>query len=116
MSVERSLLAIGPFRYVGSRRSRGIIDRMKPAMSIRAVGALLVSSVLLASCSLINGPWRQDKKAPEPPPAPAAPALPMAVATHKFELTPDQDVVGTLQVTHSTKEDTLTDVARRFNV
>ena len=89
---------------------------MKPAMSIRAVGALLVSSVLLASCSLLNGPWRQEKKAPEPPPAPVVPELPMPVPTHKFELTPDQDVIGTLQVTKTTKEDTLTDVARRFNV
>ena len=89
---------------------------MKPAMSFRAVGALLVSSVLLASCSLLNGPWRGEKKPPEPPPAPVVPELPLAVPTHKFELMPDQDVVGTLQVTKSTKEDTLTDVARRFNV
>jgi L,D-transpeptidase ErfK/SrfK len=89
---------------------------MKPAMSFRAVGALLVSSVLLASCSLLNGPWGGEKKAPEPPPAPVVPELPLAVPTHKFELMPDQDVVGTLQVTKSTKEDTLTDIARRFNV
>ena len=85
-------------------------------MSIRAVGALLVSSVLLASCSLLNGPWRQEKKAPEPPPAPVVPELPMPVPTHKFEIAPDQDVIGTLQVTKSTKEDTLSDIARRFNV
>ena len=89
---------------------------MKPAMSIRAVGALLLSSMLLASCSLLNGPWRTEKKAPEPPPAPVVPELPMPVPTHKFELMPDQDVIGTLQVTKSTKEDTLTDIARRFNV
>jgi L,D-transpeptidase ErfK/SrfK len=44
------------------------------------------------------------------------PELPLAVPTHKFELAPGQDVVGTLQVTRSTKEDTLTDIARRFNV
>ena len=85
-------------------------------MSFRAVGALLVSSVLLASCSLLNGPWGGEKKAPEPPPAPVVTELPLAVPTHKFELMPDQDVVGTLQVTKSTKEDTLTDIARRFNV
>ena len=82
-------------------------------MSIRAAGALLVSSVLLASCSLLNGP---EKKALEPPPPPVVPELPLAVPTHKFELAPDQDVVGTLQVTKSTKEDTLSDIARRFNV
>lgn len=89
---------------------------MKPALSIRAVGAVLVSSVLLASCSLLNGPWRAEKKAPEPPPPPVVPELPLAVPTHKFELAPDQDVIGTLQVTKSTKEDTLSDIARRFNV
>jgi len=89
---------------------------MKPAMSIRAAGALLVSSVLLASCSLMNGAWRAEKKAPEAPPAPVVPEVPMPVPTHKFELAPDQDVIGTPQVTKSTKEDTLTDVARRFNV
>jgi L,D-transpeptidase ErfK/SrfK len=89
---------------------------MKPALSIRAVGALLVSSVLLASCSLLNGPWGADKKAPEPPPAPVVPEVPLGIATHKFELMPDQDVVGALQITKSTKEDTLTDIARRFNV
>lgn len=88
---------------------------MKPAMSIRAVGALLLSSFLLASCSLLNGPWR-EKKPVEPPPAPAVPEVPFAVPTHKFEITPDQDVIGTVQVTKSTKEDTLTDIARRFNV
>lgn len=82
-------------------------------MSIRAAGALLVSSVLLASCSLLNRP---EPKAPEPPPPPVVPEVPLAVPTHKFELAPDQDVIGTLQVTKSTKEDTLTDIARRFNV
>jgi L,D-transpeptidase ErfK/SrfK len=89
---------------------------MKPAMSFpRAAGVLLVSSVLLASCSLMNGPWRTSK-APVAPPAPVVPELPLPVPTHKFELMPDQDVIGTLQVTKSTKEDTLSDIARRFNV
>jgi L,D-transpeptidase ErfK/SrfK len=89
---------------------------MKPALSIRAVGALLVSSMLLASCSLLNGPWGGEKKEPEPPPAPVVPEVPLGIASHKFELMPDQDVVGALQITKSTKEDTLTDIARRFNV
>ena len=90
---------------------------MKPAMSTRraAAGALLLSSLLLASCSLLNGPWK-TAKAPEPPPAPVVPELPLPVPTHKFELTPEQDVVGAVQVTKSTKEDTLSDIARRFNV
>ena len=37
-------------------------------------------------------------------------------ATERFELAPDQDIVGHVQITTSTKEDTLTDIARRFNV
>ncbi len=85
---------------------------MKPAMSIRAVGALLVSSVLLASCSLLNGPWRAEKKAPEPPPAPVVPELPLAVPTHKFELAPDQDVIGTLQVTRRAPRKTRSPTSR----
>jgi L,D-transpeptidase ErfK/SrfK len=36
--------------------------------------------------------------------------------TQRFELAPDQDVVGVVQLTTTTKEDTLTDIARRFNI
>ncbi|MBV9913670.1 MAG: L,D-transpeptidase family protein [Sinobacteraceae bacterium] len=36
--------------------------------------------------------------------------------TQRFELEPGQDVVGTVQITTATKEDTLTDIARRFNI
>jgi L,D-transpeptidase ErfK/SrfK len=40
----------------------------------------------------------------------------MPVDTHKFELTSDDDVVGTVQLTTVGKEDTLPDIARRFNI
>jgi L,D-transpeptidase ErfK/SrfK len=63
----------------------------------------------------MNGPWKTEAKV-EPPPPPVEPVVPMPVPTHKFAITPDQDVVGVLQVTQSTKEDTLSDIARRFNV
>jgi L,D-transpeptidase ErfK/SrfK len=44
-------------------------------------------------------------------------ALADPVDTHKFELTnPDDDVVGAVQITIASKEDTLPDIARRFNV
>jgi len=88
---------------------------MNPAMSFSRATAALLVSVALASCSLLNGPWAARKK-PEPPPAPVAPAIPPPVATHKFVITPDQDLIGVVQVTTSTKEDTLSDIARRFNV
>lgn len=88
---------------------------MKPAITLaRATGALL-ASIALTSCSLTGTAWKQHKE-PAPPPEPAAPVLPLPVATHKFEITPDQDIVGVVQVTTSTKDDTLTDIARRFNV
>jgi L,D-transpeptidase ErfK/SrfK len=84
-------------------------------MSIaRGTGALL-ASVALASCSLLGGPWSGQKKV-EAPAAAVVPETPPPVPTHKFEITPDQDLIGVVQVTTSTKEDTLSDIARRFNV
>ena len=73
-------------------------------------------ALVLSGCSLLGAPWHK-----EPPPVavqpPPAPLLPEPVATHRFELaTPDDDVVGVLQITTSTKDDTLPDIARRFNV
>ncbi len=80
----------------------------------RAAGAIL-ASLALVSCSLLNGPWSAQKKV-EPPPPPVVEVTPLPVPTHKFEITPDQDLIGVVQVTTSTKEDTLSDIARRFNV
>jgi L,D-transpeptidase ErfK/SrfK len=51
------------------------------------------------------------------PPAPAAPALADPVATFKFEIDTDHDdVIGVLQSVTTSKEDTLSDIARRFDV
>src|SRR5579884_2490308 len=83
----------------------------------RAAGAALLSASL-AACSLLGGPWSARHK-PEPPAAPPAPPQPtaaMPVATYKFTVAPDDDVVGVVQTTHAAKEDTLTDIARRFNL
>ena len=86
----------------------------------RGAAALLAlgACVVLSSCSLLSAPWT---KAPPPPPPVAAPPppppLPEPVDTHRFELAnPDDDVVGVLQTTTASKEDTLPDIARRFNV
>jgi len=77
-------------------------------------GAALASlALLLASCSLFRGP---EKPTPEPPPPPAPPAEAAPTATQRFELTPGQDIVGVVQRTTASKDDTLTDIARRFNV
>jgi L,D-transpeptidase ErfK/SrfK len=65
----------------------------------------------LAGCQLVQ------PKAPEPEPAPAPPPIEAPVATHEFEFDPEQDqVVGALQVTRAQGEDTLPDIARRFNL
>jgi L,D-transpeptidase ErfK/SrfK len=73
-------------------------------------------AIALGACSLVHSPWAARAK-PVPVAAPAA-AVEVALpeATEHFELSPDQDIVGHVQITTSTKEDTLTDIARRFNV
>jgi L,D-transpeptidase ErfK/SrfK len=88
---------------------------MKSTLPIARTTGALLAALLLASCSLLNGPWSGGKKeaAPVEPPAPV---VPPPVPTHKFTLAPDQDLVGVVQLTTSTKEDTLSDIARRFNV
>ena len=78
-----------------------------------AAAALLCAGI--AGCSLLGAFHRA-----QPPPAPLAPppppAEPLPTANERFELSPGQDVVGTVQVVTASKEDTLTDIARRFNV
>ena len=66
--------------------------------------------------------------APPPAPPPTRPAavpwvgaasapLPLATSAHRSVIDPGQgDVIGELQVTRTTKEDTFVDLARRFNV
>jgi L,D-transpeptidase ErfK/SrfK len=81
----------------------------------RAGSAALIAACLSA-CSLFSLPQRP----PPPPPAPVAPPAPVEaapVATSKFTIAADHDdVVGIVQSTTATKDDTLTDIARRFNV
>jgi L,D-transpeptidase ErfK/SrfK len=73
--------------------------------------APFVLAALMAGCQLA------PPKAPEPEPPPAPPPIEAPLATHEFEFDPEVDqVIGTLQVTHARAEDTLPDIARRFNV
>lgn len=71
----------------------------------------------LAACSLLEP---AIEATPEPvavePAPPPAPVLLPSVATHRFEIGPDDDVVGHVQVVTIGEHDTLPDVARRFNV
>jgi L,D-transpeptidase ErfK/SrfK len=75
-----------------------------------------LTCVLLAACSLFAS-LRHPAPAPAPPPPPPAPPpLPLPVANERFELAPGQDVVGVVQVVKVGPDDTLSDIARRFNV
>lgn len=73
--------------------------------------AAALSLAALAGCSIL-GPH----PAPPPPPAAQAPEEPLPVPTHRFEVAEHEDVVGELQVTTAGEDDTLSDIARRFNV
>src|SRR5215475_6258896 len=81
---------------------------------IRVASAAIIT-LLLASCSLFGNLHHQPPPAPPPPPPPP-PQEPLPTANERFELVPGQDVVGVVQVVKAGKEDTLTDIARRFNV
>ena len=72
-------------------------------------------SCLIAGCSLL-GALRHPAAAPAAPVSPGAPQEPLPLANERFELEAAQDVVGVVQVVRATKDDTLSDIARRFNV
>ena len=68
-------------------------------------------SPVAASCSA--SPSRRPLRRRRPPPPPIVAPL----ATHSFEFDPETTgVIGELQVTQSRHEDTLADIARRFNL
>jgi L,D-transpeptidase ErfK/SrfK len=79
------------------------------------LAAAVTAGLLLGGCSLL-AQWHHPAPPPAPPAPPPPPAEPLPVANERFELEPGQDVVGTVQVVKAGKDDTLTDIARRFNV
>jgi L,D-transpeptidase ErfK/SrfK len=91
-------------------KSTSILERprLRNCCRVTVAAALLA----LAGCSIF-----QPEAPPLPPPEPPKPALLPPLATHEFPFDPKTTaVVGTLQVTHSRHEDTLADIARRFNL
>jgi L,D-transpeptidase ErfK/SrfK len=77
-----------------------------------------LATVVLAGCSLFAG---RQVHAPAPvadaaPPEPPKPQYAAPKDTHTFVVAADDDVVGEVQLTLASKEDTLPDIARRFNV
>jgi L,D-transpeptidase ErfK/SrfK len=79
------------------------------------IALTLILLLSAAGCSLL-------RPAPPPPPPPQAappppPPLPKPTATHRFELTSESgDVVGYVQKVTVGKDDTMPDIARRFDV
>jgi L,D-transpeptidase ErfK/SrfK len=88
------------------------IDRASKA----SAAAALCGCLILAGCSLFRaGPAPTPLAAKSA--APSVPELPKPTATHRFEIDADAgDVVGYVQRTVIGKEDTLPDIARRFDV
>jgi L,D-transpeptidase ErfK/SrfK len=80
------------------------------------VPALAAVALGLSGCSLM--PHAGHNPVPEPPAeAPAEPVALAPVATHRFEFDPKHDdVVGLVQVTTASAQDTLPGIARRFNL
>src|SRR5579864_483397 len=78
------------------------------------LSAALLGACLIAGCSLFGPLHRGAPATPAAPPA--APELPPPTANERFELEAGQNVVGVVQMVKAAKDDTLTDIARRFNV
>ena len=84
-------------------------------MNRKLATMLGMAGLALAGCSLM-GPHVKATPEPVVVPPPAPTFLP-PVATHRFEIDPEHDdVIGVVQVTVASKEDTLPDIARRFDV
>jgi L,D-transpeptidase ErfK/SrfK len=89
---------------------------MKNLPALRALVLLASAAVLLCGCSLFGEGPKWGKRDAQKIPTEVRPELPEPVATQRFEIDPSVDVVGVVQKTRATKDDTLTDIARRFNV
>ena len=85
-------------------------------MSRLATRLLLSALLLLAACST-RPPATAPIAAPlVVAPLPPVPMLQAPLDTHRFEIDAGDDVLGTLQRVIASRDDTLPDIARRFNV
>src|SRR5262245_42536791 len=81
--------------------------------ALRPAALLVAALAMLGGCAV----FQPEHPAAAPPAAPPAPTYAEPLATHAFPYDPKTTgVVGTLQVTISREEDTLADIARRFNL
>lgn len=88
---------------------------MRILHATRPLLAATLAIATLSGCSLFSdGPkWGAKRDAK---PEAVVPQHPEPVPTHRFEIDATTDIVGVVQKTLATKDDTLTDIARRFNV
>lgn len=76
----------------------------------------ILAAAGLSGCSLFSAPWMTKERAEKPAAQKKLTGLP-PVATHRFEFDPERDeVVGLMQKTLAGEDDTLPDIARRFNL
>ena len=93
-------------------------------MSLRSLHSSRKRFLLALVCGLAGAGCSLFRPVPAPPPPavkveapPPAPELPKPAATHKFEMDAKSgEVVGYVQKTVIGKEDTMPDIARRFDV
>jgi L,D-transpeptidase ErfK/SrfK len=88
---------------------------MQRMLRLNPAFAVLTAGLLLGGCQLLGErddiPLARGTEVD----APAAPVAP--VAMHRFDIDPDvDDVIGSIAVTRATAEDTLPDIARRFDL
>ena len=85
--------------------------------SVRPI-AILLFALFTTACVPFESLWRKSPGPdwPETPTHAVRVEAPLAAATHRFVVEPGSDVVGQLQVTVARQEDTLPDIARRFNI
>ncbi len=89
--------------------ARPVIDSVSGARATLAITVLV-----LGGCSVFQT-HQPPPKGPPPPPPP--PPITAPLATHQFTFVPGvTTVLGELQVTQSRQEDTLADIARRFDL
>ena len=120
------------------RAGEGLVNLQLASMkfirsTLRAAGRSLIPTTLIAG-SLLGPPLAAQADTASPPPPPAAPVAvsappvanspapsPSAAApleAYRFAVEPklNDEVVGEVQITHASQQDTLTDIARRFSV
>jgi L,D-transpeptidase ErfK/SrfK len=78
--------------------------------------AFILGALSSVGCSLFRPIPKEPPPEVKPLPPPPKPALPKPAQTHYFDVDPNSDLVGYVQRTEIGKEDTLPDVARRFDV